>query len=166
MPKLFIRGILEKFDKLNKSNPLRYMINGTKIKSPKFCCIFTPWSGCVAIRRKKHLQQFLLNSLYLFGYFWSIVWINELNNCVEGIFSVFNKETKKKDSFSLFVLTVGKRKECFKKEKGNNFVDSNYHLKNTLEKMCLAFWNLKFNTYAKKSQPFGGQRSIRPLWKK
>ena len=46
---------------------------------------------------------------------------------------------QKKDSFSLFVLTVGKRKECFKKEKGKNFVDSNCHLKNTLEKMGLAF---------------------------
>ena len=30
MPKLSIIGILEKLDKLNKPNPLRYMINGIK----------------------------------------------------------------------------------------------------------------------------------------
>ena len=120
MPKLFIKGILEKFDKLNKSNPLRYMINGTKIKKPKFCCIFTPWSGSVAIRRKKHLQQFLLNSLYLFGYFWSIVWINELNNCVEGIFSVFNKETKKR-LFLTFRINSWKKERMLQKRKRKEF---------------------------------------------
>ena len=121
MPKLFIKGILEKFDKLNKSNPLRYMINGTKIKKPKFCCIFTPWSGSVAIQRKKHLQQFLLNSLYLFGYFWSIVWINELNNCVEGIFSVFNKETKKKRLFLTFRINSWKKERMLQKGKRKEF---------------------------------------------
>ena len=49
MSKLSIKGILEKLDKLNKSNPLRYIINGSKNKKSKFCRILTPWSGSLAL---------------------------------------------------------------------------------------------------------------------
>ena len=37
-----IKGVLRKLDKLNKSNPFRYMINDSKSKKTKFCCILTP----------------------------------------------------------------------------------------------------------------------------
>ena len=37
-------GILEKIDKINKSNPLRYMTNGNKNKKTKFFRILTPRS--------------------------------------------------------------------------------------------------------------------------
>ena len=47
MSKLSIKGKLEKLDKLNKSNPLRYMINASKNKT-KFYHIFTPLSGSLA----------------------------------------------------------------------------------------------------------------------
>ena len=44
IPKLPIKGILEKLDKLNKSNPIRYMTNRSKKKTTtKFCRILTPW---------------------------------------------------------------------------------------------------------------------------
>ena len=39
-----VKGKLEKLDELNKSDPLRYMINASKNKT-KFCHVFTPWSG-------------------------------------------------------------------------------------------------------------------------
>ena len=76
MSNLSIKGKLEKLDKLNKSNPLRYMINASKNKT-KFCHIFylMVW-----------VQQFLLNSFHLFdSIFLGIVWIDKLHNCVEGI---------------------------------------------------------------------------------
>ena len=47
--KLSIKGILENLDKLNKSNPLRYMVNGIKNKKTKFCRILTPWFGSLAM---------------------------------------------------------------------------------------------------------------------
>ena len=52
MSNLSIKGKLEKLDKLNKSNPLRYMINASKNKT-KFCHSFTPWSGSLAITVSK-----------------------------------------------------------------------------------------------------------------
>ena len=64
MSKLSIKGKLEKLDKLNKSNPLRYMINAEDVS----------------------LQWFLLSSFHLFGsVFLGIVWIDKLHSCVEGI---------------------------------------------------------------------------------
>ena len=42
MSKLSIKGILKK---LNKSNPLSYITNGSKNKENKFCHILTIWSG-------------------------------------------------------------------------------------------------------------------------
>ena len=50
MPMLAIKGVLEKLDNLNKSNLLRYMINGSKNKKAIFCRILTPWSGSLAMR--------------------------------------------------------------------------------------------------------------------
>ena len=47
MSKLAIKEKLKKLDKLNKSNPLSYMINASENKT-KFCHIFTPWSGSLA----------------------------------------------------------------------------------------------------------------------
>ena len=40
--KLLIIGIFENLDKLNKSDPLRYMANGSKNNETKFCHILTP----------------------------------------------------------------------------------------------------------------------------
>ena len=51
---LFIEGILEKLDKLSKSNQLRYVANGSKNKKSKFCRIETPWSGSTAVAYKIH----------------------------------------------------------------------------------------------------------------
>ena len=84
MSKLSIKGISEKLDKLNKSNPLRYMINGSKNMV---------WSMVWFLSNtieETPLQQFLLGIIYLFdSIFSSIVCINKLHNCVEGIcFSV------------------------------------------------------------------------------
>ena len=42
MSKLSIKGILEKLDKLNKSTPLRYMINGIKKEKTKILSLFDP----------------------------------------------------------------------------------------------------------------------------
>ena len=36
-----IKGILEKLDKSNKSNPLKYMTSSSKNKKTKFCRILT-----------------------------------------------------------------------------------------------------------------------------
>ena len=54
MSKLSITGILKKLDNLNKSNPLRYMINGIKNEKTKFFRILTPWFGSLAMGYKKH----------------------------------------------------------------------------------------------------------------
>ena len=43
------QGNLEKLDKLNKSNPLRYIINDNKNKKAKFYRIFISWSGFLAM---------------------------------------------------------------------------------------------------------------------
>ena len=40
MPELSIKGILEKLDKLNKSNPFWFMINGSKTKKTKFAAFW------------------------------------------------------------------------------------------------------------------------------
>ena len=45
MPKLLIKGIYEKLDKLEKANPLRYIANDTKNKSTDFCLHFDPILG-------------------------------------------------------------------------------------------------------------------------
>ena len=37
MSKLSIKRILQKLDRLNKSNPLKYMISGSKNEKIKFC---------------------------------------------------------------------------------------------------------------------------------
>ena len=54
MSKLSIKGILEKLDKLSKSNKLRYMTNGSKNKKTKFCHILTRWPGSLAVGYKIH----------------------------------------------------------------------------------------------------------------
>ena len=54
MSKLSIKGILEKLDKLSKSNKLRYMTNGSKNKKTKFCRILTRWPGSLAVGYKIH----------------------------------------------------------------------------------------------------------------
>ena len=57
MSKLFITGFLEKLEKLNKSNPLSYMTNGSKEN------LFWVLSNGL---KDTQLQQCLLNNLYLF----------------------------------------------------------------------------------------------------
>ena len=52
MSKLSIIGILEKLDKLSKSNPLIYMTNGSKNKKTNFCFILTAWPGSLAVGRR------------------------------------------------------------------------------------------------------------------
>ena len=49
MSKPSIIGILGKLDKLNKSNLLRYITDGSKSKITKFCRILTPWFGTLAV---------------------------------------------------------------------------------------------------------------------
>ena len=64
MSKLSIKGKLEKLDKLNKSNPLSYIIKAEDVS----------------------LQYFLLSSFHIFdSIFLGIVWIDKLHCCVEGI---------------------------------------------------------------------------------
>ena len=87
MPKLYINGILEKLDKLNISNPIGYMTNGSKNKKTKFCRNFDPmvWVFSSEVEDTP-LQQFLLSSRYLFDFiFLGIVLIVKLHNCVEEI---------------------------------------------------------------------------------
>ena len=62
-PKTYSKGILEKLDKLNKSNPLTYMINGSKNEKSKFWCMLWVLSERV---QDTPLQQFLWSNLYLF----------------------------------------------------------------------------------------------------
>ena len=91
MFKLCIKGILEKLDKLNESNPLRYMINGSKNKKNLIWPYFDPMAWIFSNEvKEKPLQQFLLGSFYLLEpIFSSIVWIDTLHNCVKGVcFSV------------------------------------------------------------------------------
>ena len=63
-----IKGILEKLDKLSKSNQLRYMTNGRKKKKNFF---LTPWFGSSAVGYKiHHCSNFywvVLHSLILFS---------------------------------------------------------------------------------------------------
>ena len=73
MSKLSIKEIMEKSDKISKSNPLKYMKNGSKTQkkkkekffSPHFHPIARVWvlSNRVADTR---LQRFLLSSLHSF----------------------------------------------------------------------------------------------------
>ena len=85
MSKLSNKRKLEKLDKLNKSNPLRYMINANKNK--KILSHFYPMVWILSKRvEDASLQQFLLSSFYLFGsIFLGIVLIDKLHNCIEGI---------------------------------------------------------------------------------
>ena len=85
MSKLSIKRKLEKLDKLNKSNPLRYMINANKNK--KILSHFYPMVWILSKRVEDvSLQQFLLSTFYSFDFiFLSIVWIDKLHICVEGI---------------------------------------------------------------------------------
>ena len=97
MSKLSIKGKLEKLDKLNKSNPLRYMINANKNK--KILSHFYPMVWILSKRVEDvSLQQFLLSSFYSFEtIFRGIVWIDKLHNCVGGIcFNISQGNTKKK----------------------------------------------------------------------
>ena len=84
MSKLSIKRKLEKLDKLNKSNPLRYMINANKNK--KILSHFYPMVWILSKRVEDvSLQQFLLSSFYSFdSIFLGMVWIDKLHNCVEG----------------------------------------------------------------------------------
>ena len=97
MPKLSINGKFEKLDKLNKSNPLTYMINASKNKTK-----LSHFYPMVWILSKKvegvSLQQFLLSSFYsLESIFLGIVWIDKLHNCAGGIyFNISQGNTKKK----------------------------------------------------------------------
>ena len=88
MSKLSIKRKLEKLDKLNKSNPLRYMINANKNK--KILSHFYPMVWILSKRVEDvSLQQFLLSSFYSFdSIFLGMVWIDKLHNCAEG--SCFN----------------------------------------------------------------------------
>ena len=90
MPKLSIKGKLEKLDKLNKSNTFRDIINASKNKTKNKNKILPHFYPMVWLLRKRvedvSLQQFLLSSFYSFNsIFLSIVWIDNLQNCVEGI---------------------------------------------------------------------------------
>ena len=150
MPKLSIKGILEKLDKLKKSNPLRYMINGSKN-----CRILTPWSGPLAMGQKKqHCNNFyrvvfIRLTLFFQAQFGLISCIIVLREFI----SVFHKETDKKTlcHFSQYTFqfpadlvtfteeihngklhflccvmaTVAKRKICL--INNNNLVHSNHH---------------------------------------
>ena len=83
MSKLTIKEKLEKLDKLNKSNLLRYMINASKSKT-KLCHLFGPWSGSLA--KDVSSYEILFRSFYSFdSIFLDIVWIDKLHNCFEGI---------------------------------------------------------------------------------
>ena len=89
MFKLSIKGILEKLDKLSKSNPLR-CLSSSKSKKLNFAGF---WHMVWVLRNGVEvtpLQQFLLSSFYVFdSFFWSIVWTDMLHKCVERIrFSV------------------------------------------------------------------------------
>ena len=44
---------------------------------------------------------------------------------MKEIVLVFKKKTEKKNTLSLFMVTLAKRKKCF--TNNNNLVDSNYH---------------------------------------
>ena len=151
MSKLSIKGILEKLDKLKKSNPHRYMINGSKN-----CRILTPWSGPLAMGQKKqHCNNFyrlvfIRLTLFFQAQFGLISRIIVLREFI----SVFHKETEKKKHFVTFhttlfsflriwshllkksimenfiflccvMATVAKRKICF--INNNNLVDSNHY---------------------------------------
>ena len=86
MSKLSIKGELEKLDKLNKSNPLRYTINASKDKT-KFGHIFTPMVWVLSKRVEDvSLQQVLRSRFYSFdAIFLGIVLIEKPQNYVEGI---------------------------------------------------------------------------------
>ena len=94
MAKLYIKGKLENWDKLNKSNPLRYMINAGKNKTN-----FHPIVWFLSKRvEDASLQQFLLSSFYSFeSIFLVIIWIDKLHNFVGEIcFNISQGNTKKK----------------------------------------------------------------------
>ena len=99
MSKLSIKGILEKLDKLKKSNPHRYMINGSKN-----CRILTPWSGPLAMGQKKqHCNNFyrlvfIRLTLFFQAQFGLISRIIVLREFI----SVFHKETEKKKTLCHF----------------------------------------------------------------
>ena len=90
MSKLSIKGKLEKLDKLNKSNPLLYIVNASKNKTKNKNKVLPHFYPMVWFLRKRvedaSLQQFLLSSFYSFNsIFLSIVWIDNHQNSVEGI---------------------------------------------------------------------------------
>ena len=94
MSKLAIKQKLGKLDKLNKPNPLKYMINASKNKT-KICHIFTPWSGSLAKGQKMyHCKKFycvvfIRLTLFLQAQF-------GLTSCIivlKEFVSIFNKET-------------------------------------------------------------------------
>ena len=85
MSMLAIKGTVGKLDKINKSNPVGYMINASKNKT-KFWH-FYPMVWVLSKRVEDvSLQHFLLSSFYSFdSNFLGIVWIYKLHNCDEGI---------------------------------------------------------------------------------
>ena len=83
--KLFIKGILEKLGKLNKSNPWR-CISSSNSKKTNFAGFWTHGLGLCNGGEETPFQQFLLSCLYVFdSIFSSIVWIDKLHKCVERI---------------------------------------------------------------------------------
>ena len=97
MSQLSIKGMLERLDKLNKSNPLRSLINGVRNKKAKFCHILTPWFGSLAMQQKKNRW----NNFYFFflrlTLFFEVQF--RLISCIivlKDFLSVFNRETEKR----------------------------------------------------------------------
>ena len=114
MSKLFIKGILEKLDKLSKSNKLRYMTNGTKNKKTKFCRILISWFVSLAVGYKiHHCNNFYWVVFIRLTLFCSIVWIKKL--CIillKTFVSMFSKE-KGKDVFHFSWQRLQKGKRWF-----------------------------------------------------
>ena len=110
-----IKGILEKLNKLDKPNLLRYITY--------FCVCVLVLSNEVEDTR---VEQSLLISLYSFDSIFSgAVWIDKLHSCVEGIcFNVYQRNWKK--TLSIFSKgTIAKNKKCYISDM--NVIDLNYH---------------------------------------
>ena len=97
MPQLSIIGMLERLDKPNKSNPLRYMINGVRNKKARFCHILTPRFGSLAMQQKKHRwNNFYLFFLRLTLYFQVQFGLISCIIVLKEFLSVFNREAEKR----------------------------------------------------------------------
>ena len=135
MSKLYIIENLKQLHKVNKLNPLSYMTNGSKNKETKFCRIFTPWSGSLAVGQNKHqYNSFYYVVLIRLTLFFQAQF--RLTSCIMVLRQIF------------FSVSQGNRKRHFlifhgngcKEDKHASSIARTLQIPTTTEKIGLTYW--------------------------